>query len=69
MMEKKEYLLDGIPVSAWTLIEEAAYLSRSYQERGFCTSSEAAAILREHNHTVSENKNKEENDDNKRSGT
>ena len=58
-MERKEYLLDGEPVTGWALIEEAARLSRSYEERGFCTSSEAVGILRDLGHTI-EDRNKEE---------
>ena len=51
----KEYLLDGNVVSWQMLIKTAEDISDGYQKQSFKTTSEAASILRQDGHTVSDN--------------
>ena len=48
------YLLDGETVYWWRLIKEARLLDGEHASQDFHTTSEAAAILREHGHIVEE---------------
>ena len=51
---KKQYLLDGKPVTFSQLINEAQELGYD-GNGGLLLTSEAAAVLREHGHTVEVN--------------
>jgi hypothetical protein len=51
-MFQKRYLINGRPVSASELIEEAKFFDSDFGSDGLCTTSGAASILRQHNITV-----------------
>jgi len=52
-MDKKEYRLDGTPISAMNLILEAGTIDKEFKEDWLQTTSVAARILRSHGHKVS----------------
>ena len=54
-MYEKKYLIDDEPASARDIIKKAKALDDRYGADGFCTTSGAAQVLREHGHSVSEN--------------
>ena len=53
-MDEKIYLIDGRPSSARDIILAAQALDPEYRRDGFCHTSTAADILREHGHCVEE---------------
>ena len=54
-MNEKKYLIDDEPASARDIINKAKTLYDEYGAGGFCTTSGAAQILRQHGYCVSEN--------------
>lgn len=54
-MDTKKYTLDGEPASAVDLIRAAKELDGTYGHDGFCTTSAAAKVLRDHGRSVEYN--------------